>query len=151
VRVAERLAPDPFGATVNPKLPLPEPPLPTFSHAALETGVQEQPSGADTLTVPLPPDLKNITVLDEIETRQAEPLCVMFTLLPATSIDADRPSDEGLAATVKPALAVPTPTPPVTTHGAEDTGVQAHPLSAVTLILPVPPAAENAVALAETE
>jgi hypothetical protein len=140
-----------LGATVNPRLPFPEPPLPLVSQAALDTGVHEQPSGADTLTVPLPPDVKNITVLDEIETRQAEPLCMTSTFLPATSIDADRPSDEELAATVKPALAVPRPTPPVTTHGAEDTGVQAHPLDAVTLILPVPPAAENAVALAETE
>jgi hypothetical protein len=139
--VAERLTPDPFGATVNPKLPLPEPPLPTVSHAALETGVQEQPSGADTLTLPLPPDDENICVVDEIETLQAVPLCVTITFLPATSIDANRLSDEGLVATLKLTLPVPLPPMPVTSQEAELTGVHAQPLDAVTPILPVPPAA----------
>jgi len=64
---------------VNPKPPLPEPPLPTASHVALETGVHEQPSAADTLTLPLPPDDENVFELDAIETLQAAPLCVTFT------------------------------------------------------------------------
>jgi hypothetical protein len=136
---------------VNPRLPFPEPPLPLVSQPALDTGVHEQSSGADTLTVPLPPAVENICVLEEIATLHAVPLCVTSTFLPATWIEADRPSDEELTATVKPTLPVPERPAPVTTHEAEDTGVQAHPLGAVTLILPVPPAAENAVPLAETE
>jgi hypothetical protein len=71
--------------------------------------------------------------------------CVTVNVLPAIAIVAVRGLLVVLAATVK--LTVPEPVPPLVFNEIQDALVlacQAHPLPAVTVIPPIPPAVPNA-------
>jgi hypothetical protein len=68
--------------------------------------------------------------------------CVTVNVWPATTMEPDRLAPE-FAATVNATVPLPLPAAPEVTviHGADATAVHAHPLDAVTVKLPVPPAA----------
>ena len=74
---------------------------------------------------------------------QAAAACVTVKVLPAIVSVADLPGVAVLAAAVNPTLPLPLPVAPVeiVTHDAPLVAVQAHPAAAVTVTVPVPPAA----------
>ncbi len=74
-----------FAAAVNATLPAPEPDVPDVMviHASLLTVVHEQPAGADTVTLPVPPVPATDCEAGEIVTVQVMPVCVTVNVLPA--------------------------------------------------------------------
>jgi hypothetical protein len=145
-----------LAATLNVTVPLPVPlvrPV-RLIHDALLLADQSHDAGAPTeMELLVAPDARNDTSLGETATLQvmgvtggggAALACwVSFTVWSATTIEAARVVVAAFAATVKLTLPVPVPVVPAvsTTHPASACALHAQPLAAVTVILPLPPAA----------
>jgi len=115
----------------------------TVIHVALLTAVQLQPSGAVTLTVPGPPaDVSDCDVGAMVKV-QGTPACVTLNVLPPIVSVPVRDSELAFAAALNETEPLPDPDGPAVTvnHVSLLTADHAHPVGAVTVIVPVPPPA----------
>jgi len=122
--------------------PFPEPPaLLRVNHVALLEAVHEQPPGAVTETVPLPPATATEVVVDVALKVQPTPACVTLAVWPPTVIVAVRLTDDVLASAVSETVPLPEPLPPavILSHVALLAAVQEHPVAEVTPSVPLPP------------
>ena len=145
VSVPVRLEATVFAATSKVAEPLPEPVAPPVRviQAALLAAVHAQPVATVTALLPLPPAAVNDCVVGEIDAVHAAAACVTVNVAPAIVSVPVRLDATVFAATLKPTVPLPEPVAPLVTviHAALLAAVQAHPVAAVTLLLPVPPAA----------
>jgi hypothetical protein len=112
-------------------------------HDTLLAAVQAQPVAAVTVTVALPPAAVAFADVAEIVGAHGVPACVTVNVAPAIVRVPVRLVEPALAATVNVTVPEPVPAAPVLTviHAALLTAVQVHPVPAVTVLLPLPPAA----------
>jgi hypothetical protein len=142
VSVAERGADPVFAVALKPTDPFPEPPaLPSVNHPALLEAVHEQPPGALTETVPLPPATATEVVVDVALNVHPTPACVTLAVWPPTVIVAVRLTDDVLASAVSETVPLPAPAPPavILSQVALLDAVQEQPVAEVTLSVPLPP------------
>jgi hypothetical protein len=134
-----------FAATLNPTLPDPDPdaPLVTVIQEALLLALHAQPAPAVTALVPVPPAAENDWLAGEMLYEQLAAACVTANVVPAIVSDPLRLVVAVFAATLNPTLPDPDPDAPLVTviHDALLLALHAQPVAAVTLLLPVPPAA----------
>jgi hypothetical protein len=90
-------------------------------------------------------------LLAETEYVHAAPDCVTAIVLLPTVTVAVRLTVDGLTATANASVPSPLPVSPSVSHVALLAGVHLQPAGAVTLMLPLPPAAENDAELDEIE
>ena len=132
-------------AAVNVTLPEPLPvaPLEIVTHDAPLVAVQVQPAVVVTVTVPLPPPGANDWLVGEIANAQGTAACVMVNVDPAIVSVPTRLVVPVWAATLTATVPDPVPAAPAVTviHAALLTAVHTHPAPALTVVLPVPPAA----------
>ena len=154
VSVPERLAVPVFAATVKSTVPGPEPvaPLVMAIQVRFVDAVHAQPAPAVTLVLPAPPVEENDWLVGEIEYEQGAD-CVTLKVVPAIVSVPDRFVVAVFAATLNDAVPLPVPlAPPVTViHAALLAAVHAHPAPAVTVLLPLPPAAAKESLVGEIE
>jgi len=135
-------------------LPLPLAPAVIVTQPTLLAAVQLHPLPAVTPTLPLPPPAAYDALVGEIEYVQEEvPACVTVTVWPATVIVPVRELVLVLAATVY--LTVPLPLTLrvgllMTIHEADEDADHLHFLTAVTVMVPVPPAAVKLALVGDT-
>jgi len=145
VNVPVRLEATVLAATSKVTEPFPDPVVPLVSviHGALLAAVQAQPAGAVTVLLPLPPAAAMDCVVGEIDGEQDAAACVTVNVAPAIVNVPVRLEATVFAAMLNVAEPLPDPVaPPVSViHGALLTAVQLHPVAALTLLLPLPPAA----------
>jgi hypothetical protein len=144
-----------LGATLKatPPVPVPLAPPVMVIQEALLLASHEQPAAVVTVLLPAPPSASNAWLTGETLYEQLVPDCVTLKVVPAIVSVPDRFGAAGLAATLKDAVPLPVPlAPPVTViHEALLAAVHTHPAPAVTVLLPVPAAAENARLVGEIE
>ena len=137
-----------LAATLNDTDPLPDPvaPLVTVSQEALLEALHPQPVAAVTLAVPFPDAAVKDCVLGEIDGEQDAAACVTVKVAPAIVSVPVRLEATVFAATLKAAVPFPDPVAPlvIVIHAALLVAVHAQPVAALTVLLPVPPAAVNA-------
>ena len=155
VNVPERLVVAVLAATLKPTLPLPvrAAPLVTVIQEAWLTAVHAQPPPVVTVLVPVPPAAANDALVGEVLNVQLAAACVTLNVTPAIVNVPERLVVAVLAATLKPTLPLPVRAAPLVTVIQEAwlTAVHAHPLPAVTVLLPVPPPAANDALLGEID
>jgi hypothetical protein len=123
--------------------PLPVPPALTVSQAALLLVVHAHPVAAVTVTVPVPAAAATLADAGAIVGAQGVPACVTVKVLPAIVSVPVRLVVPAFAATVNDTGPEPVPAAPelIVIHAALLTATQVHPAPAVTVLVPVPPAA----------
>jgi hypothetical protein len=144
-----------FAETLYPTVPSPESLEPDviFSHVlALEVAVHEQPAGADTATVPVPPEVVKERELLPIVTTHAVPAWLTVKVLPPIEIVPERGVELAFAATVNDTLPGPAPDaePLIVIQFALLVAVHAQPAAAVTATLPLSPSAFAAFEVGES-
>jgi hypothetical protein len=136
-----------FAATlyVTDPFPLPVAPALMVIQATLLVAVHAQPAAAVTVTVPLPPAAVAFADGAPIVGAHGVPACVTVKVAPAIVSVPVRLVVPAFAATVNVTVPDPVPAAPVLTviHAALLTAVQVHPVPALTVLLPLPPAAET--------
>jgi hypothetical protein len=130
-------------------VPLPESlePEVTLSQVPeLEVAVHEQPAGADTVTLPVPPVDVNVRELLSIVTTHGVPAWLMVKVLPPIEIVPERAVELGFAATVNDTLPGPSPDaePVIVIQFALFVAVHVQPTAAVTVMVPLSPSASAA-------
>ena len=142
VNVPDRAGPV-VAATLNctEPLPLPVPPLVIVIQSAWLAALQPQPSGAVTLTLPVPP--ADGTVWDCGLMANVHPdACEMVTVLSATvTVPLRAPPVEAAIWSVTAPVPLPVADPTTEIHGALLVAVQPQPCAAATWITALPPAA----------
>jgi len=145
VSVPVRLEATGFAAMSNVAEPLPDPVAPPVSviQAALLAAVHAQPVARVTVLLPLPPAAENDCVVGEIDAVHGAAACVTVNVAPAIVSVPVRLDATVFAATLKPTVPLPEPVAPLVNviQAALLAAVHAHPVAAVTLLLPVPAAA----------
>src|SRR5439155_1214563 len=136
---------DVFAAAVNETDPLPVPLAPAVIviHVSVVVAVHEHPAGDVTVSVPEPPPTATACDAGDSVEVHGTPACVTVKVLPATVSVPVRDVPAVFAATLNVTLPLPEPDAPVVTviHASLLTAVHAHPVGAVTVVLPVPPPA----------
>jgi hypothetical protein len=147
VSVPVRIDATVLAATLNPTVPLPDPvaPLVTVIQAALLAAVHAQPVGIVTVLLPVPAAAVNDWLVGEIEAVQLAAAWVTLNVAPAIVRVPVRIDAAGFAATSKVTEPLPDPVAPAVTviQAALLAAVHAHPVAAVTVLLPVPADAVN--------
>ena len=145
VKVPLRAAVVVFAAALMPTAPLPLPLAPevTLSQVALLAAVHAQPAPAVTLTVPVPPEAVIDWLVGLIEYEQLEEDSLTVKVIPAIVNVPVRAFLAVFAAALKSTVPSPLPLAPAVTlnHDVLLAAVHAQPVPAVTLTVPVPPAA----------
>jgi hypothetical protein len=120
-------------------VPDPLPPAVIAIHASLLDADQAQPLAVVTVTFPVPPPAGTLAEVGAIANVQPEPWVIVNVTPPTVIVpERDAPPEE---ATVYWTVPVPLPAPDTVIQGSGDDADQAHPLPAVTVIDPEPPAA----------
>lgn len=134
-----------FEATEKLTVPLPDPLAPAVmvTHDTASEAVQAQPDVVVTLKLPVPPACGIDWLVGEIENVQPAAASVAVNVWPAIVAVPDRVVVAVFAAMLRLTVPLPEPlAPPVTViQDALLPAVHEHPAGAVTLTVPVPPAA----------
>jgi hypothetical protein len=122
------------------------PPLPTVSQVALLLVVHAHPAPAVTVTVPVPAAAVTFADAGEIVGAHGAPACVTVKVLPAIVKVPVRLVVAVLALAVNVTVPDPVPAAPalIVIQPALLTALQAQPVPALTVLLPLPPAAAMA-------
>ena len=130
-------------ATLNVTFPLPVPvaPVVTVIHVVLLTAVHEQPPGAVTVVLPVPPPATTDWLAGEIVSVQVMPTCVIVALLPPALIVPLRDVVEVFAAALNVTVPLPVPLAPavMVIHVSVVVAVHEQPVGAVRVTVPDPP------------
>jgi hypothetical protein len=131
--------------------PLPLAPDVIVIQVALSVAVHAQPAVAVTVMVPVPAAAVTLADAGEIVGAHGVPACVTVKVAPAIVNVPVRLVVAVLALAVNDTAPDPVPAAPelIVIHGALLTALQTHPVPAVTVLLPVPPAAAIACDVGE--
>lgn len=126
-------------------MPVPDAPALIVIHAALLVAVHAHPAPAVTVTAPVPVVAATLADAGAIVGVQGTPFCVTVNVDPAIVSVPVRLVVPALAATAKVTVPAPTPAAPVLTVIQEAllTAVHVQPVPALTVVLPLPPAAAS--------
>src|SRR5438876_464406 len=130
-------------ATLNATVPLPVPvaPVVTVIQVVLLTAVHEQPPGAVTVVLAVPPPATSDWLAGEIVSVHMTPACVIAALLPPALIVPLRDVVEVFAAALNVTVPLPVPLAPavIVIHASVVVAVHAQPVGDVIVTVPDPP------------